>query len=172
MTLEEIANEVVAFVQRNETWAIPVVFALAFGESLVFISLLLPATVALFGIGGLIAATGISFVPICTAAAVGAALGDWLSFWIGEVFKDRAGNIWPLSRYPDMLPRGHDFVEKYGIYAVFLGRFFGPLRATVPLAAGILGMPLWHFQFANITSAIVWALGLLGAGYYGIKILM
>ena len=172
MTLEEIANEVVAFVQRNETWAIPVVFALAFGESLVFISLLLPATVALFGIGGLIAAGGVAFLPICVAAAAGAALGDWLSFWIGVVFKDSIGNVWPLSRYPDMLPRGHDFVEKYGIYAVFIGRFFGPLRATVPLAAGILGMPFWHFQLANITSAIIWAFGLMGAGYYGIKILM
>ncbi|MBV8791738.1 MAG: DedA family protein [Pseudolabrys sp.] len=172
MTLEEIANEVVGFVQRNETWAIPVVLALAFGESLAFISLLLPATVALFGIGGLIAASGISFIPIFIAGAVGAALGDWLSFWFGVTFKEPIAKVWPLSRYPKLVPRGHAFVEKYGIYAIFLGRFFGPLRASVPLAAGILDMPFWPFQLANVTSALVWSAGLLGGGYLGIKALM
>ncbi len=172
MGLEEFANAVVAFVQRNEAWAVPIVFVLAFGESLAFISLLLPATIALFGIGVLIAASGIGFLPICLAAAVGAALGDWLSFWIGFTFKQPVARIWPLTRYPHVLPRGHKFVERYGVYAVFLGRFFGPFRATVPLAAGILDMPFWPFQFANVTSALVWAVGLLGSGYYGIKILM
>jgi len=172
MTLEEFANHVVGFVQRNEAWALPVVFALALGESLAFISLLLPATVALFGIGALIAATGIAFVPLCPAAAAGAALGDWLSFWIGVTFKEPVARVWQLTRYPDLLPRGHDFVERYGVYAIFLGRFFGPFRATVPLAAGILMMPFWPFQFANVTSALVWAVGLLGSGYYGVKILM
>ena len=172
MDLEAIAHAVVAFVQRNEAWALPVVFVLAFGESLAFVSLLLPATVALFGIGGLIGASGIAFMPICVAAAVGAALGDWLSYWFGVTFKEPIGKVWPLSRYPDLLPRGERFVERYGIYAIFIGRFFGPLRASVPLAAGILAMPFWPFQFANVTSAFVWAAGLLGSGYYGVKILM
>ncbi len=38
----------------HEAWAAPVVFVLAFGESLAFISLLLPAWAALVGIGALI----------------------------------------------------------------------------------------------------------------------
>jgi membrane protein DedA with SNARE-associated domain len=172
MSLEAFANEVVAFVQRNEAWALPIVFVLAFGESLAFISLLLPATVALFGIGALIGASGIPFIPICLAAAVGAALGDWLSFWVGATFKEPVTKISPLSRYPDLIPRGERFVLRFGVYAVFIGRFFGPLRASVPLAAGILMMPFWPFQFANVTSALVWAAGLLGSGYYGVKILM
>jgi membrane protein DedA with SNARE-associated domain len=172
MSLEELANETVAFVQRNEGWALPVVFALAFGESLVVISLLLPATLALFGIGAMIAATGIAFMPLCLAAAAGAVFGDWLSFWIGVTFKEPVAKVWPLTRYPALLPRGHDFVERYGVYAIFLGRFFGPFRATVPLAAGILMMPFWPFQLANVSSALIWAAGLLGGGYLGVKILM
>lgn len=172
MNLEDFAHEVVAFVQRNEVWAWPVVFGLAFGESLVLISLLLPATVALFGIGALIGVSGIPFIPIFLAATTGAVLGDWLSFWVGITFEGQVAKTWPLSRYPDIIPRGHALVERYGIYAVFIGRFFGPLRASVPLAAGILGMPFWPFQLANFSSAIIWSAGLLGAGYYGMKILM
>ena len=57
--------------------------------------------------------------------------------------------MWPLSRYPEILPRGEDFVQKWGVPSIFIGRFFGPLRASVPLAAGIFEMPYWRFQIAN-----------------------
>ena len=42
-----------------------------------------------------------------------------------------------------------------------IGRFFGPLRASVPLAAGIFEMPYWQFQIANFVSAFIWAAALL-----------
>jgi membrane protein DedA with SNARE-associated domain len=51
-------------------WAAPVVFALAFGESLAFISLLIPAWAALIGIGVLIASGNLSFWPIWVALLV------------------------------------------------------------------------------------------------------
>ena len=44
------------------------------------------------------------------------------------------------------------------------GRFFGPLRAAVPLVAGIFGMPFWPFQIANFGSALLWAAVLLKLG--------
>jgi membrane protein DedA with SNARE-associated domain len=72
--------------------------------------------------------------------------------------------MWPLSRYPEILPRGEAFVKKWGAPSIFIGRFFGPLRASVPLAAGIFEMPYWHFQFANFVSALVWAAALLLSG--------
>ena len=171
MDLHALGLSIVEFVRAHQSWAVPIVFVLAFGESLAFVSLLLPATVALLGIGGLIGASGISFVPIFLAAAIGAALGDWVSYWLGNKFKDPIGHVWPLSRYPDLIPRGHAFVEKFGFAAIFIGRFFGPLRAIVPLVAGILTMPFWPFQIANWTSAFLWAAALLGSGWYGFRTL-
>jgi membrane protein DedA with SNARE-associated domain len=167
--MEEFAQHVIAYVQANRLWAAPIVFGLAFGESLAFISLLIPATIALVGIGALIGASGIDFLPIFIAGALGAACGDWLSYWIGWKFHTSLTRTWPFTRHPDIIPRGHAFVERWGIYAVFIGRFFGPLRASVPLAAGILEMPWWPFQIANFTSAFVWSGVLLGPGAFGIK---
>ena len=46
----------VDFVREHQAWAAPIVFALAFGESLAFISLLVPAWGALVLIGALIGA--------------------------------------------------------------------------------------------------------------------
>ncbi|MFN3349354.1 DedA family protein [Pseudorhodoplanes sp.] len=168
--MQEYSQIVIEFVRQNHWWAFPIVFLLAFGESLAFLSLVIPAWALLVGIGALINASGLSFWPIWLAAAAGAAAGDWVSYSIGFYFKHRIAHIWPFSRHPDMMPRGHAFMEKWGILGIFIGRFFGPLRATVPLVAGILEMHYWKFQFANVTSAMVWAYVLLAFGDFGMGI--
>jgi membrane protein DedA with SNARE-associated domain len=55
-------------------------------------------------------------------------------------------------------------MKKWGVPGIFIGRFFGPLRAVVPLIAGIFEMPFWRFQLANVSSALVWAAVLLTLG--------
>ena len=55
-------------------------------------------------------------------------------------------------------------MKKWGIPGIFIGRFFGPLRAVVPLIAGIFEIPFWRFQLANFFSAFVWAAVLLTLG--------
>jgi membrane protein DedA with SNARE-associated domain len=162
--LDAYAQQIVEFVRVHEVWAAPVVMALAFGESLAFISLLLPAWAALVLIGGIIAQGGLNFWPIWIAGAVGAALGDWLSYWIGIKLGPPVAHVWPLSRHPDLIPRGERFVNDWGVLGIFIGRFFGPLRASVPLVAGIFAMPFWRFQFANFASAFLWAAVLLTIG--------
>jgi membrane protein DedA with SNARE-associated domain len=164
MDLDSYAQPVIAFVRDHAAWAPPIVFALAFGESLAFISLLIPAWTALIAIGALLSSSGIEFVPVWVAGSLGAAAGDWLSYWIGLKLEYSVANIWPLSRHPEMIPRGERFVKRWGILGIFIGRFFGPLRAVVPLVAGIFAMPYWHFQIANVTSAFVWAAALLTLG--------
>ena len=101
------------------------------------------------------------FWPLCVAGGIGAALGDWVSYWFGYRYKEHVAQMWPLSRYPEILPRGEAFVKRWGVPSIFIGRFFGPLRASVPLAAGIFEMPYWQFQIANFVSAFVWAAALL-----------
>jgi membrane protein DedA with SNARE-associated domain len=164
MDIHAIVQDTVDFVRTNQAWAVPVVFALAFGESLAFISLLIPAWGALVAIGALIGSSGIKFWPIWVSASLGAAFGDWLSYWIGLKLEHTVANVWPLSRHPDLIPRGEIFMKKWGIPGIFIGRFFGPLRASVPLIAGIFEMPFWRFQLANFTSAFIWAAALLTIG--------
>jgi len=164
MDIPAIAQQVVDFVHNNQGWAVPIVFGLAFGESLAFISLLIPAWGALVAIGALIDSSDMNFWPIWISASLGAAAGDWLSYWVGVKLEYTVAHIWPLSRHPDLIPRGEAFVKKWGIPSIFIGRFFGPLRASVPLIAGIFEMPFWRFQLANFLSAFVWAAVLLTLG--------
>lgn len=167
-----LTHLVLAWIGDHGAWAPVVVFVLAFGESLAFISLLVPATVILIGAGGLIGAADLPFWPSWLAAALGAAVGDWLSFSIAGRYKDAVTGLWPLSRHPALLARGEAFFRRWGVGGVFIGRFFGPLRATVPVAAGVSGMKWLPFQLANFSSAFLWAAGLLAPGAFGVKWLM
>lgn len=159
--MEDAARSIAEFVRAHEMWAAPIVFALAFAESLAFISLFIPAWGALIAIGALVSGSGLNPWPIWIAAALGASLGDWLSYWLGRHYQHNLAQMWPLSRYPTLLPNGEAFIKRWGVAGIFVGRFWGPLRAVVPLAAGIFEMPRIPFQIANVTSALVWAASLL-----------
>lgn len=166
---DQFVQGTAVFIREHEAWAVPIVLVLAFCESIAVLSLLVPSTVILLGVGALVGSTGITLWPVWTAAAVGAVLGDWLSYAIGLRFKHRVAQVWPLSRFPDLVPRGQAFFMRWGTMGVFIGRFFGPLRASVPLAAGVCGMPALPFQLANVASGIVWATAILAPGVLGTR---
>ena len=120
-------------------------------------------------LGALVGEAGIPFWPIYFAAVAGGFLGDWLSYWVGDHYQQRVYGLWPFTRHPAMLERGHVFFARWGIAGVFLGRFFGPLRAVVPLVAGLCGMSRLGFQLANLLSAALWAFGLLAPGAFSLR---
>ncbi len=165
MGLQDYADAAIGFVRTNPQWMAPMVFILAFGESIAFVSLVLPFWGMLVTLGAMIGSNDLTvFVIVWFAAAIGAAMGDWVSYWLGFHFHDQIGRMWPLSRYPDLLPRGHAFMEKWGVWAIVLGRFSGPFRASVPIVAGTTEMDRVKFQIANWSSAFLWAFVLLVFG--------
>ena len=164
MNLEQLTQPILDFVRQNQGWAPLIVAAFAFGESLAVISVLIPATVILLGIGALIGGAGLDFWPIWMGAIAGAVLGDWVSYELGRWFGPTIQHSWPLNRQPELMARTEAMMRKYGAWGVFIGRFFGPLRALVPLVAGIFEMPRASFQLANVASALLWATSLLAPG--------
>jgi len=162
--MADLVQPLLAFVAAHANWAIAVMFVTSFGESFAFLSLLFPGTTLLIAAGALMADGTVPYWGVVTGAIVGAVLGDTVSYWIGRRYGSALGRIWPFSRDPEMLPRGMRFFERHGGKSVFIGRFFGPLRAVIPLAAGVLQMPNGWFWFANTTSALVWAPMLLFVG--------
>lgn len=167
--LESYAHAIVEFIKVHNAWAAPIAFLLAFGESLAFVSLVLPSTVILVALAGLLGAGGIDFFPVFVAAGIGGSLGYAVSYWVGLYFKDDVQYIWPFKSRPDLLIRGREFFDKWGVFGVFLGHFFGPVRAVVPVVAGMLSMKQIPFQIANISSSFLWAAGVLYPAAFGAK---
>ncbi|HEY8579275.1 MAG TPA: DedA family protein, partial [Beijerinckiaceae bacterium] len=61
--MPEYVQSIMAFLKANQGWAPAIVFALAFAESLALLALLVPATVILWGVGALIGAADLDFLP-------------------------------------------------------------------------------------------------------------
>lgn len=165
--LETYGQTIVEFVKANQSWAVPMVFAFALAESLAFLSLLVPGSFVLIGISAILGASGLSFWPVWLAAGVGGTIGYGLSYWLGYHYKDSIREMWPLRDQKEMMQRGEVFFAKWGVLGVFFGHFFGPVRAVVPVIAGMVSMPQMQFQIANVSSAFLWAAFVLGPGMFG-----
>lgn len=146
-------------------WAYAILFCFSFGESIAVIGLLVPGATFTV-IFGFLASQGM--FDIRTAAmvgAVGAILGDMLSFVLG-----RRG-IDPAKRFPRLfaqstIDRAEKFMDDYGVTGVFLGRFIGPLRPFVPFVAGALKMRWRSFMLMNVTSGVLWSISYLAVGFF------
>jgi membrane protein DedA with SNARE-associated domain len=137
--MSNLAQATIAFVQDHSGWAPPIVFVLAFCASFAFISLVVPATVILFAVGGMIGASGIELgATACRGSRRGRGC-DWLAYDLALRFRGKITHSWLLARDPALLARGVVFFKRWGMLAVIVGRFFGPLRAAVPIVAGLCG---------------------------------
>lgn len=155
--MEGLTEALLAFIKAHQDWAVAVMLVTAFCESFAFLSLLFPGTALLIAAGTLVKAGTLPPLPVMAGAIVGAVAGDAVSYWIGVRFGGGVAKLWPFSRHHDLLPGGIRFFARHGGKSVFIGRFFGPIRAVIPLAAGIMQMPARRFWVANIVSALVWA---------------
>jgi membrane protein DedA with SNARE-associated domain len=150
-------QQLLEWIALNPLWAGIVIFVIAMIESLAIIGALVPGVIMLFGAGALIGNGTLGFWSSFCWAVAGAILGDNLSYWLGRHYEQRmAGSRW-FALHPAQLDKALRFVERHGGMSVAFGRFFGPLRAIVPLAAGLLHMAPSHFLIANVLSALVWA---------------
>ncbi|QFR34770.1 DedA family protein [Ancylobacter sp. TS-1] len=163
--MEALTADVAAFLQSHD-YLIPIVIGIiAFGESLVLVGLVIPATALMLAIGGLIGSGIISPVPVIGGAIVGAVLGDVVSYWLGRWLGPRVVHRRPLLGYREQVAQARLFFRRFGFASVFAGRFFGPVRATMPLVAGMMRMDQRRFQIANVSSAVVWAPVMLAPGW-------
>lgn len=169
--LQQFVESITQMMREHENLAVPIAFLVAFGESLCFASIVWPGWAILVGFSGALAASGVSpnvLMPMVIAAGLGGTLGYALSYWIGAYFKDSIPTIWPFKNDPTLIPRGEEFFNKYGAWSVFLGHFVGPVRAVIPVVAGMFRMPQIPFQMANAVSAFIWAAWAVLAPFWGI----
>jgi membrane protein DedA with SNARE-associated domain len=148
-----IVEPVMSFIEANRGWAVAVVALLVLGESIAFLSIAVPATAILLGVGALVGAGVIPLPELMIASVAACLLGDAISFAAGRFLGARTHYVWPFSRHPQLLAQGERVFAEVGVWSVLIGRFFGPLRAVVPLCAGALGMRPLPFAAMSALSA-------------------
>ncbi|MGC4880478.1 DedA family protein [Micromonospora sp. DT43] len=123
----------------------------------------LPGEIVLVS-SALLAATGVVEPEwVATAAAVGAIAGDSIGYAVGRrggrPLLIRLGRRFPRHLGPAQLTRAEGTFARYGVWAVFFGRFVALLRILAGPLAGALHVPYRRFLLANAAGGLVWAFG-------------
>ena len=171
MSFEAAWASAIGFVTINIAYAELVVFLLGLAEGIPGLSLLVPSSALFLAIGGVHSAAGGHFWHLWLAAAVGAVVGDCITYTLGRWLRDDVGRLRYFAVHPNALAAGHAVFERWGPLAVLAGKFTGFARPFIPVVAGIVTMPAPLFFAASALSSLAWAGAFLAPGY-GLKLLI
>ena len=104
------------------------------------------------------------------AATIGAIVGDSIGYSIGRRYGmglfERLGKRFPKHFGPGHVALAKQLFTRWGVWAVFFGRFIALLRILAGPLAGALRMRYGRFLAANATGAVCWAGGTTAVVYY------
>jgi membrane protein DedA with SNARE-associated domain len=124
----------------------------------------LPGEIVLVSAALLAATTGVGNpVGVAIGASAGAIIGDSIGYLIGHrggrPLLERLGRRFPRHFGPEELAHAESLFNRWGMWAVFFGRFVALLRILAGPLAGALRMPYRKFLLANASGGIIWATG-------------
>lgn len=109
-------------------------------------------------------------IGVGAAAVIGAVVGDSIGYSIGRRFGmplfDRLGRRFPKHFGPGHVMLAERTFARWGVRAVFFGRFIALLRIFAGPLAGALKMPYPRFLVANVSGGICWAGGTTALVYF------
>ncbi len=120
-------------------------------------------------LGGALATQGkLNLVLVIAVASLANLTGSLIAFWLTRRYGERI----VLSRLGRRLglSRGHlrlanRFFERFGLWAVFIGRLLPIVRTYISFPAGVSKIGYVRFVLATLAGAIPWNFALAYAGY-------
>jgi len=120
-------------------------------------------------LGGALASQGkLNLVLVIAVASLANLTGSLIAFWLTRRYGERI----VLSRLGRRLglSRGHlrlanRFFERFGLWAVFIGRLLPIVRTYISFPAGVSKIGYVRFVLATLAGAIPWNFALAYAGY-------
>jgi len=109
-----------------------------------------------------------AYLAMATAGTLGYTLGSMLGWWIGasagRPFLEQHGRWLHLSE--GKLDRAEHWFERWGDWAVFLGRITPVVRSFVSIPAGVFRAPFWRYTVLTLIGSAIWCFGLAGVGWW------
>ncbi|HET8575200.1 MAG TPA: DedA family protein [Candidatus Paceibacterota bacterium] len=140
---------------------------LVFAESGLLFGFFFPGDSLLFT-AGLLASQGyLNIFILLGVTFFSAVVGDSVGYAIGKKAGPKIFNkqesIW---FHPSHVERANAFFEKYGSKAIVFARFVPVVRTFVPVIAGVGMMKYKKFFVSNVIGALLWAVGVVCAGFF------
>lgn len=150
-------------------WIYLILALVIFSETALIIFPFLPGDSLLFASGSIAANSNHSLnivilsILLVTASFVGNQVNYLIGRKAGPKLLSNKQSKWFNQKY---LLETHQFYEKHGGKTIIIARFMPIIRTFAPFVAGIGTMPISHFIYYNLVSAILWIGSLLFFGYF------
>ena len=138
-----------------------------FAECGLLIGFFLPGDSLLFTAGFLASQHVLDIWVLTILCALAAVVGPAVGYWFGRAVGPRLFNR-EDSRFfhRKHLERAHAFYERHGGKALILARFMPVVRTFAPIVAGAGRMSYVPFVVYTLIGAVIWAVGVIWAGFY------
>jgi len=119
-------------------------------------------------LAGVLASTGdLVLVFVILFAALGAIVGDNISYWLGRTLGHRLVDRFFKGERRKQVDWAQKQVEERGGYLIIIGRFIPGGRTAVTFSCGMLEMRWRRFIAFDIAAGLVWATYAALLGYVG-----
>lgn len=132
----------------------------------------LPTEASLLGAGAMIRQGKLSLPWVAGAALSGAAVGSFLSYYLGRLMGDRVlRSLIRLFRVPEhRAEEVQDWFRRHGNRAVMLARFIPFVRCLIGYPAGMMRIPLANYMIYTLLGYSGWVGVSLLLGYGGMAL--
>lgn len=129
---------------------------------------LVPSETAVIAAGTLAGSGDLLIYLVIPAAALGAFVGDNVSYGLGALFGERAARrLFSGEKGRRRLRKAQRLLDRYGALVIVLARFIPGGRTATTFAAGTLDMTWRRFLLYDAIAATVWAVYAGMIGYLG-----
>src|SRR5262245_29074106 len=99
-----------------------------------------------------------AYLAIALAGTIGYTIGSMLGWWIGAAagrpYLERHGKWLHLS--PAKLERAEAWFDRWGDWAVLIGRITPVARSFISIPAGVFRMPFWRYTVLTLIGSALW----------------
>jgi membrane protein DedA with SNARE-associated domain len=117
--------------------------------------------------GGHVSSGFSAFLVMALAGTIGyviGALAGWgIGAYGGRLFLERSGRWLHLG--PEKLDRAERWFDRWGAWAVFLGRITPVVRSFISIPAGVFRWPLAPYTALTAVGSAIWCFAFAGAGW-------
>jgi len=158
-------DQVIPSLQSLGMWTYLILSLAVMLEAIVLTGVMIPGTMLVMAGGVLVHQGVLNYFALVGFVAIGTALGSEISFRIGRL---TAGGLRSRTKLggSSYTERARALLNRYGGFALVIGRFFGPLSAFVPFTSALAEMPHRRFLLWNVTSSLIFGLVIPAIGYF------
>lgn len=166
-----MAVDAAALLESLLKYAYVLVFLAGLAEAIPLLGILIPGQAIIIAAGALAATGRLELGLVMLAALPAGILGDAIGYYMGRrygrPFLEKYGHRLRIS--DQALGRADRLFDRFGPFALVLGRFSFLTRGIVALMAGVTRLRQRVFWPVNVAGGIAWAVGFTLTGYLGAR---